>query len=60
MKTLTQEKKFMQGLLGEFSQFVIHSMDEGHYDNFEDHHLFLTTCMELFIEQLENNQDNGE
>ncbi len=50
---LTQEQKFMYGLMDDFRAFVIDSMSEGHHNDFTDHHDFIRACLETFINMQE-------
>lgn len=55
---MTQEQKFMTGLLEEFKDFVIDSMADGQHLEFEDHHDFLKACMATWIDMLDADLTN--
>jgi hypothetical protein len=47
-QAMTQEQKFMYGLLDDFRAFVIDSMGDGLHEEFADHHAFLAAALETF------------
>jgi hypothetical protein len=48
---LTQEQKFMYGLLDEFRAFVIDSMADNMHEDFDDHLTFIKASLESFTDQ---------
>lgn len=50
MRNKEDKQKFLEELLDEFRDHVIDSYKEGCADHFEDHFDFLESCLEVFID----------
>lgn len=56
---MTQEQKFMQGFLDEFSSFVIRSMAVGVHTKYDDHHEFMKASLEVFLAMINAGPGSG-